>query len=239
MSAEVFAILAGVVLASSFVQGSIGIGFALIVAPLAGVMVPSLLPVTVLLLMLPLNALVAWREREAVDWPGVRWIMLGRLPGTLLGAWILALLTAVQLDFTVGFFTVVAAVAALVAPRFDPNRPAAFGVGAFTGVTETATGIGGPPLALLYQHASAPALRASVAVSFLLGELMSLALLLGAGQIDAAQCWAALALLPFVLVGTWLSRVTHARIGGQGLRISVLVFAAVSGLFLMARAWGS
>lgn len=237
MSAEVFAILAAAVLASSFVQGSIGIGFALIVAPLVGVMVPSLLPVTVLLLMLPLNALVAWRERDAVDWPGVRWIMLGRLPGTLAGAWVLAVLTAVQLDFTVGFFTVVAAAAALVAPRFDPNRPAAFAVGAFTGVTETATGIGGPPLALLYQHASAPVLRASVALSFLLGELMSLALLIVAGQVTPEQLRAALYLVPFVAAGTWLSRVTHGRIGGKGLRVSVLVFAAVSGLFLMARAW--
>ncbi|HRO14088.1 MAG TPA: sulfite exporter TauE/SafE family protein, partial [Paracoccus sp. (in: a-proteobacteria)] len=144
MSAEVFALLAAVVLISSFVQGSIGIGFALIMAPLVGTLVPSLLPVTLLLLMLPLNFLVAWRERHAVDWPGVRWMTLGRLPGTVAGVWILAVMTAVQLDFTVGLFTVIAAAVALIAPRFDPNRPAAFSVGAFTGITETATGIGGP-----------------------------------------------------------------------------------------------
>jgi uncharacterized protein len=224
VSPETFAILAVAVLISSFVQGSIGIGFALIIAPLLGVMMPSLLPVTLLLLMLPMNFLVAWRERQAIDWPGVRWIMLGRLPGTL--------------DFTVGLFTVIAAGAALAAPRFDPNRPAALSVGAFTGVTETATGIGGPPLALLYQHARAPVLRASVAVSFLLGEVLSLALLAVAGQIRVEQVAGALYLAPFVLVGTVLSRVTHAKIGGTILRVCVLAFAVASGLLLMLQALG-
>jgi uncharacterized protein len=238
VSPETFAILAVAVLISSFVQGSIGIGFALIIAPLLGVMMPSLLPVTLLLLMLPMNFLVAWRERQAIDWPGVRWIMLGRLPGTLVGVWILAVLSAGQLDFTVGLFTVIAAGAALAAPRFDPNRPAALSVGAFTGVTETATGIGGPPLALLYQHARAPVLRASVAVSFLLGEVLSLALLAVAGQIRVEQVAGALYLAPFVLVGTVLSRVTHAKIGGTILRVCVLAFAVASGLLLMLQALG-
>ncbi|HRO15680.1 MAG TPA: sulfite exporter TauE/SafE family protein, partial [Paracoccus sp. (in: a-proteobacteria)] len=93
-----------------------------------------------------------------------------------------------------------------------------------------------PPLALLYQHATAPVLRASVAVSFILGEIMSLALLVAAGQISVEQLRGALWLLPFVAAGTWLSRVTHARIGGKAMRVSVLAFAVVSGSVLMMRA---
>nr|WP_245398756.1 sulfite exporter TauE/SafE family protein [Oceaniglobus trochenteri] len=228
-------ILSAAVFVAAFVQGAIGIGFALIVAPIIGLTRPDLLPVTLLILMLPLNSHVAWRERAHVDWDGAKWITVGRFAGTFAGLWLLAALSAGQLDLAVGWFTILAAGAALVARPFDPNRPTSLGVGLFTGITETSTGIGGPPLALLYQHASGPVLRSTVAVCFLVGEVISLAVLAFAGRIGADQLLAALYLCPAVLVGSGLSRLTHSRIGGPGLRLAVLVFAIVSGLFLILR----
>ena len=235
MSFELVSILAVVTFLSAFVQGSLGIGFALIVAPVVGMLKPELLPVTLLLLMLPLNLHVAVREREHVDWPGATWITVGRLAGTFAGLWLLAALSLDQLDLAVGVFTVVAAGAALVAPPFTPNRPSALAVGLFTGITETATGIGGPPLALLYQHAKAPVLRATVALCFLVGEVMSLMVLAISGRLGSEQLLAALYLAPAVLLGSSVSRLAHHRIAGRGLRLAVLSFAIVSGLILIVR----
>jgi hypothetical protein len=45
--------------------------------------------------------------------------------------------------------------------------------GIVTGLTETSTGIGGPPLALLYQHQPPPVLRSTIAFCFLIGEPMN------------------------------------------------------------------
>ena len=235
MSMSLIAVLAVVTFISAFIQGSLGIGFALIVAPIVGMLKPELLPVTLLLLMLPLNFHVAVREREHIDWQGASWITVGRFAGTFAGLWLLAALSLDQLDLAVGIFTVVAAVAALVAPPFTPNKPSALGVGLFTGVTETATGIGGPPLALLYQHAKAPVLRATVAFCFLVGEVMSLIVLAISGRLGSEQLLAALYLTPSVLLGSAASRLAHHRIGGRGLRLAVLSFAIVSGLFLILR----
>ncbi len=235
MSMSLLAILAIVTFISAFIQGSLGIGFALIVAPVVGMLKPDLLPVTLLLLMLPLNLHVAVRERDHVDWSGAKWITVGRFAGTFAGLWLLAALSVDQLDLAVGIFTVVAAGAALVAPPFSPNKPSALGVGLFTGVTETATGIGGPPLALLYQHAKAPVLRATVALCFFVGEIMSLVVLAFSGRIGSEQLLAALYLTPPVLLGSAASRLAHRRIGGRGLRLGVLAFAIVSGLFLILR----
>lgn len=235
MSIAVFAVLAVGVFVSAFIQGALGIGFALILAPVIGILQPDLLPVTLLILMLPLNAQVAWRERSAIDWPGAKWITVGRFAGTFAGLWLLTALTVHQLDLAVGWFTVVAAAAALLAPPFSPNRPVAVGVGIFTGVTETATGIGGPPLALLYQHAGGPTLRATVALCFLVGEVMSLAILAIAGKITGHQLQAALYLVPLVVAGTALSTLVHSRIGSKGMRIAVLLFALVSGAYLIIR----
>ena len=52
---------------AALIQGAIGVGFALIVAPIAAVLRPDLLPGSILLLMLPMNAYVAWRERAFFD----------------------------------------------------------------------------------------------------------------------------------------------------------------------------
>lgn len=235
MNISLLAILAVVTFISAFIQGSLGIGFALIVAPVVGMLKPDLLPVTLLLLMLPLNLHVAVRERQHVDWMGAKWITVGRFAGTFAGLWLLAALSVDQLDLAVGIFTVVAAGAALVAPPFSPNKPSALGVGLFTGVTETATGIGGPPLALLYQHAKAPVLRATVALCFFVGEIMSLVVLAFSGRIGSEQLLAALYLTLPVLLGSAASRLAHHHIGGRGLRLGVLIFAIVSGLFLILR----
>jgi uncharacterized membrane protein YfcA len=235
LSITVISVLAVAVFVSAFIQGALGIGFALMLAPIVGILQPELLPVMLLILMLPLNAQVAWRERGAIDWPGFKWITVGRFAGTFAGLWLLAALSVHQLDLAVGWFTVIAAAAALAVPPFTPNRPAAIGVGIFTGVTETATGIGGPPLALLYQHTGGPTLRATVALCFLVGEVMSLSLLAIAGKITAGQLLAALYLMPLVIVGTMLSKVVHSRIGGKGMRIAVLIFALISGAYLIIR----
>lgn len=116
MSLSLFAILSFAAFVSAFIQGALGIGFALIIAPVLGFLRPDLLPVTLLLLMLPLNFHVALRERAAIDWTGVKWITLGRFAGTFAGVWLLATLSTKHMDLAVGWFTVIAAAAALVAP---------------------------------------------------------------------------------------------------------------------------
>ncbi|MCE8018338.1 sulfite exporter TauE/SafE family protein [Halomonas sp. MCCC 1A17488] len=229
----VFAVIATATGIAAFVQGAIGIGFALIVAPVLGFLRPDLLPVALLILMLPLNLYVGLREREAIDWKGVGWIGLGRLPGTFLGLWILVVLSADSLNQVVGASTVIAVLAALFAPVFRPKAGACASVGVITGITETATGVGGPPLALLYQHRPGPELRSTIACCFLIGEIVSLVILAVAGKFHLDQLRWALYLLPPLLIGSVASRVTHHCIDARRLRQGVLLFALVSGVVLM------
>src|SRR5690625_4986197 len=142
-----FATIAAVVLVSAFVQGSTGMGFAMILAPVVTFIDPSLIPVMLLVLMIPLNFYVAAREREHIDWTGVSWISIGRFAGTFAGLWILVIVNLHQLSLLIGWSTLIAALIALLAPKFSPNRPVLAAVGLITGVTETSTGVGGPPYA--------------------------------------------------------------------------------------------
>jgi uncharacterized protein len=230
-----FAVIAAGVMVAGFVQGTTGVGFALIVAPLLALLAPQLVPVSLLMLMIPLNVYVAWRERAALDRPGAAWITAGRFAGTFGGVWLLATLSPRHLDLLIGAVTVVAAIATLVAPSFTPDRRALVAAGVITGVTETATGIGGPPLALVYQHQAAARLRSTLALCFLVGQLMSLALLAAAGRVSSSHFAAALALVPALAVGAVVSRLVHDRVGGRPLRVFVLLFAIASGTVLLLR----
>ncbi|MFF9016869.1 TSUP family transporter [Streptomyces sp. NPDC014870] len=233
MTAGTLAILALTVTAAAFVQGSSGLGFALIVAPVAGLIDPRLLPVFVLAAMIPLNLYVAWRERSSLDLRGAGWITAARLGATPGGLALLWLIPERGLGLFVGLATVLAAVVSLVAPAFTPGRAAYVGAGAVTGLTETATGVGGPPLALVYQHRPPAELRSTVAVCFLVGEVASLLLLFATGEGRPADLVLALALAPAIAAGAWLSRLAHHRIDARRMRHFVLGFALVSGALLI------
>jgi uncharacterized membrane protein YfcA len=233
VSTGLLVVTALLVVLAAFVQGATGFGFALIVAPVIGLIEPRLLPVLLLVLMIPLNVYVAWRERDAVDLPGAGWITAGRVAGTAVGLWVLVAVPASGLSLLIGGSTVLAALASLLAPSFAPGRRALVAVGAVTGVTETATGIGGPPLALAYQHRPAPVLRSTVAICFVVGELLSLGLLAATNKVDVHQIRTALLLLPALAVGAVLSRAVHHRVDGPLMRTLVLGFAVVSGILLL------
>lgn len=226
-------LLSTIVLFAAFVQGSIGVGFALIVAPAFGLIAPEQLPVCVLLLMLPLNLYVVLTERAGVDFKGGSWITAGRIFGTFFGLWVLVVLSSSYMNILIGVSTILATIATLVLPPFRPVRGVYLLAGLVTGVTETATGIGGPPLALVYQHHPPKVMRSTIALCFLIGEIISLASIWYAGLAKMAQLTAALQLMPALFVGALLSRVVHHRIDARALRMLVICFSLVSGVVLL------
>lgn len=228
--------LSSIVIVASFVQGSGGFGFALIATPIIGIVQADLLPATTLALMIPLNAYIAYRERQHIDFKGVGWVSAARIPGTVGGLILLAAIPAAGLNIVIGAATILAGLASLIVPKFEASRLGLLGAGAITGVVETATGVGGPPLAIVFQHRPAPTLRSTIAACFLIGEIVSLGLLLATGQAHPNQMLAAATLLPALIVGSAASHFVHHRIGGPRLRIAVLLFAVISGVVLLLKA---
>jgi uncharacterized membrane protein YfcA len=133
----------------------------------------------------------------------------------------------------VGISTLLAVLASVLAPSFTPGKKAFIATGLVTGITETATGIGGPPLALVYQHAPVATLRSTVALCFLVGEIISLVVLGISGALQWSHLSYAVLCLPALVLGMGLSSLVHHRLDQRRLRIGVLVFATVSGLAVM------
>lgn len=226
-------IIAVAVASGALIQGTTGMGFALIVAPVMGLLAPESLPISLLILMLPLNAAIAWRERSAIDFKGSAWITLGRFAGTFGGVWILFWLPLSQLNLLIGLSTIAACLATWMAPSFVPGRRALISTGVITGITETATGVGGPPLALVYQHSPVATLRGSVALCFLVGEVISLVVLALGGHLQAKQISPVLTLGFPLALGVLASHWARHLINESRLRRFVLIFAFISGSLLL------
>jgi uncharacterized protein len=102
--------------------------------------------------------------------------------------------------------------------------------GVASGVMGTAGGIGGPPLALVYQGRSGPEIRSTLAVAFVVGTGLSLIALFLSGRVGVEHVLLTLQLLPGMLLGLFSTRWIASLLDASWLRPAILAFAAASGL---------
>ena len=226
------ALLAVAVAVGAVIQGSIGFGYALVAVPAMVLLLPWADPVTPLLLALPMTLLMSAREWRSIDTGGFVLITAGRLVGTAAGVGLLVLAPKAYLSVLTGLLILAAALGSFFSPGFRVNDRARLAGGVASGVVGTVAALGGTPLALVYQDRSGPELRSTLAVSFVVGILMSLAGLALAGQVEVRHVGLALELLPGLGIGVLASRGVVHRLDERWLRPAVLVFAAVAGLVI-------
>lgn len=217
------------VVAGGMVQGAIGFGLSLIAVPVIGLIDPSALPATMLMLAVPFTAAMAWRERENIDVPGFWLIAIGRVPGTAAAIWLLSVITESQLSIVIGAAVIVAVVFSVAAPEIPLGIATRLIAGTISGLMGTAAAIGGPALAIAYQRRPGPELRSTLAVSFVFGSTLSLAALVPSGHVEGSHLAFAAWLLPGLALGLYLATKLHRFLDKGWLRPTVLVFAAISG----------
>lgn len=229
-------LVAGVaVLIGAAVQGSVGIGLGLLAAPIFALADPTLVPGTILLTTSVLPMLTAWRERRDVHWQGLGFALLGRAPGTAVGVYIVATQPPSTTAVVVAVVVLGAVGLSVTAWEARPTPRALIAAGLISGVGGTATSIGGPPVALLYQRSSGATLRATMGMYFLIGNVTSVLALTAAGEVAGRDVTRAVLLLPFLLVGFLLSGPLRRHVEGARLRVAVLVVSAGSAVLLLVR----
>jgi uncharacterized membrane protein YfcA len=235
LSPLVLAIAGLAALTGAAVQGSVGLGLGLLAAPVFALLEPSLVPATILLTTSVLPLLTSLRELDDIDWSGLGFALLGRLPGTAVGVAVVA--TQPPSLIAVVVAVVVLGACALSVTRWHarPTPRALVTAGLVSGVSGTATSIGGPPVALLYQRSSGAMLRSTMGMYFLVGNVTSVLALSAAGQVEGRDLLRAGALLPFVVAGFLLSGPLRRRVDGPSLRVAVLVLSSGSAVLLLAR----
>jgi uncharacterized membrane protein YfcA len=233
VSAEELALATLIVALGASIQGVLGFGLGLIGAPLLALFEPELVPGPLLFAVLPLTVLVALRERGALDIRGVRWALVGRVPGTIGGSLAVALLPHRPLAVLLGGTVLVAVGLSVSGWHVRPSTRTLLTAGAASGFMGTATSIGGPTMAILYQRHTGPQLRSTLAAYFVVGGMLSLLMLSLAGEFAGAELRRGLVLLPGVLVGFTGSRRLAVVLDRGHTRAAVLAFSAAAALALI------
>jgi hypothetical protein len=235
MSWGLLAVAGFVVALGGLLQGLIGFGLALVAVPLLALLDPALLPVPVLMVATAHASMSLAREFGHVDWRGVGWAMLGRLPGTLVGIWIVDSLDPRGFGLVVGGSVLACVLLSITTWRPEPLPKSLVTAGFASGSFGTATSVGGPMVALLYQNQAGPQVRATLGAFFVLGSGASIIGLLAAGQVTSHQLWAGLALIPFLIAGFLLSGPLRKKFDAGGIRTPMLIVAGASAVVLIVR----
>ena len=235
LSLHVLLLAGGAILVGATVQGTVGFGLGLLAAPVLTMTDASLVPGTLLLVTVPLPLLTLLRERAHVDWRGVGWAMLGRLPATLIGVLLVSALPATGIAVVVAVVVLGAVGLSLSTwhPRPVPGALAA--ASAVSGVTGTVTAVGGPPMAIVYQHHEGRQIRATLGAFFMLGTVISAVALRLAGHLDGGDVRHALVLVPFMVAGFLASGPLRRPLDRGWTRPAVLTLAALSASVLLVR----
>ncbi|MFB7652721.1 MULTISPECIES: sulfite exporter TauE/SafE family protein [unclassified Streptomyces] len=230
-----FVLLSVTVGLGALLQVSIGFGLGMIAAPVFSLVDPALAPTAVLLLATGVTAAVLVRERGRADLRGCGWALAGRLPGVLAGALLVVALPARHLALLVAA-VVLAGVTVSVAgyvPR--QRRSSVVLAGMASGLMGTATSIGGPPMAMVWQRLGGPELRATMSAFFLAGSLMSLAALTAAGTVGAHALRGTVLLTPAAVAGVLLAGPLTRRLNVRRTRAAATALAVAGAVVLVVR----
>jgi uncharacterized membrane protein YfcA len=226
-------IIAVTIIAASALQASIGFGMGMLAAPVIGLIDPSLLPGSIIMLAVVVTAMVAVRERAALDVRGAGWALVGRIPGSLAGAWLVAALPAQGLAWLVALVVLGGVVLAFAGWAPVPGRLSLISAGAASGVMGTTTSIGGAPMALIWQRSHGPQLRGTMSAFFLVGSTVSLIALVVVGAVTRETVTLALWMIPAVLLGYLLSRYANRLLDHRRLRLVALGVSTLGAVLLI------
>lgn len=217
------------------VQTAVGFGMAVVAAPIIVVFKPEWVPYVLAVMALAISFTNAWYQRSDIAWKDMIAPFLTRLPGTVLGTWLLIVIPVAILQMTVAGMVFLTLVVSLWLKPF-PATPKNLGIAGFvSGVTGTTTSIGGPPLALVMQHSAGKTARANLSAYFVYSCIISLFGYYLAGLMPLSTWYISASFLPFAFVGFFLGKKLQRWVDNR-FRPILLWLCGVSAVFAFSNA---
>jgi hypothetical protein len=216
-------------------QGTVGLGFALLSVPTLTLVNSGFTPIPQVLLSFPLTIFMVVRERQHIDLRGAAWVLSGRLPGAIAGGILLGLLAQRFLDGMIAGIVIATALGMAAGWSVQQSRRNQFIAGVVSGISGTTSAIDGPPLAFLYQNSPGERLRSSLAAVFSVGNIINITALTLAGRIHRHDVVTAALLFPALAIGLYSSRWLTGRTADATIRRGILIVSALAGAALAIR----
>ena len=221
---------------ASAIQTAIGFGLALIAVPMLLLINPDMVPAPILLVAFVQLSLNSWAHRKHINWQPLAYAFIGRIPGTVLAAWALTATGLAGIQIFIGLAVLMAVAISLGNWNIAGSNINHFWAGSVAGFTGTTSAIGGPPIALLYQHEQGDKVRANLSAFFVLGSIMSFAGMAWAGAVTQQSFYFAALFIPAATVGFWLGIKTKHWLQPRFMRPAILILCGSSGLTVLWQA---
>ena len=184
---------------------------------------------------LVLVSLMALRDRVHVDFRTARFSVAGAVVGSILGARLVSALDPRGFGLLFGVLVLLGVALSLAGYRLALNRRSAFGAGVLGGFMSATSSVGGPPMALVYQHEDPGRFRGTLATYFIASCSVSLAALTAFGAFDLQKLSLAAYLVPGQVLGFLLSFWVSRFLVRGSLRPFILGLSALAASVVLLR----
>lgn len=205
-SLDFYLIILFLIILGAITQSAIGIGFG-IPAGILVLLEPSMVPSCIILMgsFLALsNAMLSYKDIIKVD---LIYSFTGRVIGSILA------MPLIFLTLGTDYYLIVFGVLLLIATYLSAKKWNIVATkknitiaGTASGIMGTLTGIGGPPMAIVYQNSSAPKVVATLNMFFGIGALFSVLLFVYFDLINLPEVMKSIYLSPGLVIGTYIGR---------------------------------
>jgi len=230
-----FAASTFVIVIGSIVQAVSGVGAGFLMVPMLAIIDLGLVPGPLIFGSLALSGIMTWRERAAIDRDKLGPMFIGLVPGAALGAWVLSIVPAAQLGIVFAVAILLSIALTISGLDIRPTRQSSLIAGVVSGTMGAASGIGAPIVAILYQHASGPRVRSTLALIYTIASLMIILALATFGRFGVHEAAAGAAMMPGFLFGYWVANRLRKRLELGATRPVVLGVSATAALTLLIR----
>ncbi len=210
------------------VQAALGFGMAILAAPVVMLVAPHSVPYVLTSTALVVSLLTAWNQRASIRWRAMVPAMLARIPGTLIGTWVLLTISVLWLHVVVALAVLVGVVISLLPLRFEATPARLSWAGFFSGFMGTTTSIGGPPMALVMQFGAPMEVRANLSMYFVYACVLSLLSYAAAGLFSMQVLIACVSLLPMAPLGFFVGKRLHGWVDHGRFRIILLTLCFIA-----------
>ncbi|MDT3282212.1 sulfite exporter TauE/SafE family protein [Shewanella scandinavica] len=232
---QTLALASLIVFLGALTQSLIGFGLAVVASPLLYIVDPQLVPGPVIAMGFTISLLTLFRERGHLEFNGLQYALLGRVPGGFIGASLLLFAPQPILGLSIAAIVAVAVILSLYKFSLPVNKKTLFGAGVVSGIFGNIAAIGGPPMAILLSGKDASQFRAALSAFFIFSSTIAMVILAITGLLELKHLWLSLLLLPSVLLGYLVAGRLVGRVDKEKTKMATLVLCSISALVLTVK----